>query len=193
MSHFSKITAEIKDLDVLKKTVESMGFEFKENGNCRYYYGTKKSDFVIKLPGQYDVAIRKSKQGDNYSVEADMWGGHVAQYVGENAKLLMQNYTIEKIKAEVSRENLAIMGKEQQGENIALKIVDPETGGTINAVCSSDGSISWQTSGFTGTGCMKFQNLEKSLGTVEKTTYTSEYYAEEPETGIETVNEIISD
>ena len=40
---------------------------------------------------------------------------------------------------------------------------------------------------------MKFQNLEKSLGTVEKTTYTSEYYAEEPETGIETVNEVISD
>jgi len=190
MSHFSKITAEIKDLDVLKKTVASMGFEFKENANCRYYYGTERKDFVIKLPGQYDVAI--TKNGDNFAVEADMWGGHVAKYVGNNANLLMQNYTIEKIKAEVSKENLAILGKEQQGENIALKIVDPETGGTINAVCSSDGSIAWQTSGFTGTGCMKFQNLEKSLGTVEKTTYTSEYYAEEPETGIETVNEILS-
>ena len=191
MSHFSKITAEIKDLEVLKKAVDSMGFKFEEHGECRYYYGTKTKDYVIKLPGKYDVGI--SKDGDSYSVEADFYDNHVERYVGNNANLLIQNYTVEKIKAEVSKENLAILGTEQQGENMALKIIDPETGGTINAICSSDGTISWKTSGFAGTGCMKFQNLEKSLGTVEKTTYTSEYFAEEPETGIETVNEILSD
>lgn len=191
MSHFSKITAEIKDLEVLRKTVASMGYQLEENAECRYYYGTKHSDYVIKLPGEYDVAI--SKQDDSFSIEADLWGGHVTKYVGQNASLLVQNYTVEKIKAEACKENLAILGTERQGENIALKITDPETGGLIEAVCSSAGEISWQTSGFSGTGCMKFQNLEKSLGTVEKTTFTSEYYAPEKETGIETVNEILTE
>ena len=189
MSHFSKITAEIKDLNILKKTVSSMGYTLEENAECRYYYGTKHSDYVIKLPGKYDVAI--SKEGDNFSIEADLWGGHVTEFIGHGGSVLMQNYTVEKMKAEVGKENLAILGTEKQGENIALKITDPETGGVIEAICSEDGNISWQTSGFSGTGCMKFQNLEKSLGTVEKTTYTSEYYAEEKENGVEIVKEVL--
>ena len=191
MSHFSKITSQIKDLEVLRKTVASMGYQLEEDGECRYYYGTKPSEYVIKLPGKYDVSV--SKQGENFSIEADLWGGHVTEYIGENASLLIQNYTVEKIRAEACKENLAILGTEKQGENIALKITDPETGGLIEAVCSSDGNISWQTSGFSGTGCMKFQALEKSLGKVEKTTFTSEYYAPEDETGVETVNEILTE
>lgn len=186
MSHFSKITAELKDLEVLRKAVSSMGFQLEENADCRYYYGTKHSDYVIKLPGKYDIAV--SKEGDTFSLEADLWGNHVAEHVGTGAHLLIENYTIEKIRTEACKENLSILSTEKQGENTVLKIVDPETGGQIEAVCSPDGEIAWQTSGFAGTGCMKFQNLEKSLGTVQKTIYTSEYYAEEKQTGIEQVN-----
>lgn len=190
MSHFSKITAQIKDLKALKDAAESMGFTLLEDANCRYYYGEEHSDYVIKLPGSYDIAV--TKQGDTFSMAADFYGRNVSSYVGQGAQLLIQQYAIQKIKNEVARMNLSILEMGKQGNNTTMKIVDPETGGVIKAVCSEEGEISFETSGFAGTGCMRFTELEESLGVVQKRTLTSEYYAPEPETGIERVTEILS-
>ena len=36
MSHFTKITAEIRDLDVLKQALKKMNLTLEKNTKCRY-------------------------------------------------------------------------------------------------------------------------------------------------------------
>ena len=177
MSHFSKVKSEIKDLEALEEAARKMGFQVARNAPCRYYYGSRRKDFVIKLPGSYDVAITKS-EGDSYAIEADFFAGHVAKYVGKNGDLLLQQYAIEKVKIEAFQKGLTVE-ETQEGNATLLKLTDNETGGQIIIACHPGGNTEVRTTGFQGEGCMKFRSIEESLGNIEKLSYTDEYYLPE--------------
>lgn len=185
MSHFTKITAQIKDLEALTVAAKKMGFSVAQNANCRYYYGAQKRDFVIKLPGAYDMAA--NKDGDHYTLEADFYGSHVSRYVGQNGSLLMQKYAAEKARIEAFKNGLGVTEK-TENDLITLTMTDPDTGGQITVECSPDGETHVRTSGFQGQGCMKFRNIEEALGVTEKLTHTDEFYLPEKETAVEFVH-----
>lgn len=184
MSHFSKINAEISDEEALKAATEEMGFSLVRNGQCRYYYGSKKTDIVIKLPSKYDVAL--TKKIESYSISADLFDRQVELYVGKDCGLLMQHYAAEKVRIEAFKRLLAVT-KATKGEDIILTLTDVDTGGQINVTCHVGGKIDLKTTGFPGETCMKFQDLETAIGHREEFTPTMEMYQERPFDGTESI------
>lgn len=188
MSHFSKINAKVSDEEALRTATTNMGLSLIPNGMCRYYYGTEKADMVVKLPGKYDVALKR--EGDSYSMKADLYSGEVEKYVGPNAGLLMQRYAAEKARIEAFKKVLAVT-ESNEGDDIVLTLTDFETGGQIKIVCHIGGKIDIKTSGFPGQSCMKFQDLESALGNREEFYTTMEMYEPETIQESEHVNNII--
>lgn len=184
MSHFSKINAVISDEEALRAATAQMGFSLVANGKCRYYYGTKNADMVIKLPGKYDVAL--TQEDGFYSVSADLFDHQVEQYVGKDAGLLMQSYSAEKVRIEAFKRSLAVTSS-NRGNDIILTLTDIETGGQINVICHIGGKIDLNTTGFPGEACMKFQDLESALGHREEFAPTMEMYMEKPSDATEAI------
>lgn len=169
MSHFSRISVEVKDLEALKKACEAMGFKMEEVAYCRHYYGKTLKERIIKLPGAYDIAVEE--EGDHFELEADLYSGEVARYVGKDAENLMLNYSKEKVKAEAMQFGLFIA----QEKGNSVEITDPDTGGKIKVDFSKNNNVSFQYSGF-GEQCIKFKELEEALGILEEFNYTDEFY-----------------
>ena len=184
MSHFTKISAVIKDLEALTAAANKMGFEVQRDAKCRYYYGAEKKDFVIKLPGQYDIAATVTD--GTYQLEADFYNGYVSRYVGNNGDKLMQQYTVEKAKIEAFQRGLSVT-EEEKGNTIILTLTDQDTGGQIVIECYPGGNSQVKTQGFQGQGCMKFRELEEALGHTDTITPTDEMYLPETDTAVEVV------
>ena len=51
MSHFTHVSAEIRDLDACNKALNNMGLTMQSYGSCRYYFGTEMKENVVRLPG----------------------------------------------------------------------------------------------------------------------------------------------
>jgi hypothetical protein len=125
VSHFVKITPEIKDLGCLRRAVESLGYELKANAICRGWKGiTQVCDYVVKLPSGYDVGFNYTGKG--YEVVADFFCNYISQHLGtgeenDEQKIgkLLQAYALE----------TAIQKVEQMG------------GTKIKQVILADGSI----------------------------------------------------
>lgn len=188
MSHFSKINATITDEEAMRAATQRMGLSLIPNGKCRYYYGTERADLLVKLPGDYDVALMK--EGDHYSIKADFYGGHVAKYVGADAGLLTQSYAVEKAKMEAYKKALAVT-ETKDGSDIILTFTDTETGGQMIAICHEGGKIDIRTQGFPGQSCMQFKDLEAALGNLEEFKPTMEMYEAEPINGAEYIRDVL--
>ena len=172
MSHFSTVKTEITDLEALEKAVSTMGLRLESDTMCRYYYGAKHREHVIKLPGKYDVAV-ESKGDGAYDLSADFYGGHVEKVIGPGGEILLKQYAIEKLKIEAKKHGYKVYDK----GNGSLKIMDPKTTGKAEVTCLPDGKFEIKTSGFKGKSCMKFEAIEKALGRIDSTKKTAEYYA----------------
>ena len=185
MSHFTKITAEIKDLEALRSATEKMGFTLVANAPCRYYSGAPIKDYVIKLPGKYDIAI--NEKNGTFNLEADFWKGYVSTYVGNNGCNLLKQYSIEKAKIEAFQRGLTVT-EEEDGENTILTLTDQESGGQIFITCKPGGDTEVKTSGFQGQSCMQFRDIELALGATEDIQHTADFYLPDKETAVETIN-----
>ncbi len=103
MSHITKITTQIKDLNALKSACTELGFKFVENAKTYKWYGTfvgysplpegmKVEDLgkcihKIVVPGnEYEIGIIKSTDG-KYSFAFDYWND---RYVS-NEKCKLEN------------------------------------------------------------------------------------------------------
>lgn len=108
MSHFTKAESQIKDIRILKKVCDKMGFPVEENATARGYEGKNlKGDYVIRLKGPYDIALIK-ENNDTYSLHTDWFRGHVAKQVGNNFGTLKQNYSIEIVRQEAENRGMQL-------------------------------------------------------------------------------------
>lgn len=171
MSHFTKITTEIKDLEALKQAATNMNLSLESNTTCRYYYGAETREHVIKLPGKYDVAI-EPKEGGTYDIDADFYEGHVERFIGCQGSELLRQYSIEKLKIEAKKNGYKVYPAEEG----KLKLIDKKSGGKAIISFDSDGKINVETSGFKGKTCMNFGIIEKALGHIDSTKKKPEYY-----------------
>ncbi len=170
MSHFTRITAEIKDLEALKRAAANLNLSLVSNTSCRYYYGSEYREHVIKLPGQYDVAVEERGNGV-YDLDADFYGGHVERYIGPRGSNLMRQYAIEKLKIEAKKNGYNVY---ESGSNI--KLIEKKSGGKAVINFDSEGKIKVETSGFKGKSCMNFGIIEKALGKVDSIKKKPEFY-----------------
>lgn len=174
MSHFTTIATKIEDLEALAEAAKKLGLNLQQNASCRYFYGTQYMDAVLKLPGRYDVGLEK--QGKQYTLRADLWAGEVEHYIGVQGNKLMQQYAIEKAKREAFQRGFAVTSEKQENGKKQVTLMDPATGGELNLVCDENGRITTKASGFQGDSCMKFKELEESLGLIDEQQLTGDYY-----------------
>ena len=173
MSHFTTVSAELKDLEAVKSAVARLGFELRENVECRYYYGTQRKGLVISLPGEYDASLEKQTDG-SYRLVADWYGGQVAESLGESGAILLQAYAVEKARIEGRKRGFSV-SERQEGEDVLVTLRDP-AGGALKVWCAPGGSITCQPDGIRGESCMKFYDLEKALGAVDEHQKTGDFY-----------------
>ncbi len=176
MSHFSVIKSEIVDIESLQSAVEKMGFKLEENGSCRYFYGTVQTDFVIKLPGKYDIGL--TKHNGKYTIKADLYNGEVEKYIGSNGDILLQQYAIEKAKLEGRKRGFSV-SEEKLDEKTTEVISRDPAGGALHIFCLKGGEVRIQVEGVSGKNCTKFYEYEEAMGYVEDRQLTAAYYAED--------------
>lgn len=106
MSHFVKVKTVIKDMALLRRAASNLGYLVIRDGHVRgYNNGTQKADYVLKLPGNYDVGFSKNDITGEYEVIADFWMDHISKYIGhpnaqtdqEKMGKLLQEYSKEAI------------------------------------------------------------------------------------------------
>lgn len=120
MSHFTTIKTQIKDIEILEKSLYELGYdEIKKNNIIRGYLGNKESaDLVIKKNNGYDIGFKK--EGQVYNIVADFWGVKEKQEVF--TQKVMQKYSYNVVKQEAL----------SQGFNISEEISQKD--GTIKLV-----------------------------------------------------------
>ena len=115
MSHFVSISLKIKDIEALRRAVESLGYTLEEDSIARGYT-SKRADYVIRLNGPYDVAVLK--RGDHYELEADFYLGHVERELGRGLSKLKREYA-KQLALAVAEQNgfeLESMREEENGD-----------------------------------------------------------------------------
>ena len=120
----------ITDIEALKTAAKDLGLELQEKGQVRYYYGTKEADYVLKLPGKYDLGFVKQADG-SYQFKADneLIGGRSGsdgygrgdvgrQVLGENCQNLYQRYRYRQFEQRARQRGLSVIerGRGERGE-----------------------------------------------------------------------------
>lgn len=109
MSHFSTITIEIKNGDLLKQTLKELGYPVQENTLARGYLGsTTIAEYVIPMPNGYDIGFRRV--GDHYEMITDLYG--VALNVEEFVAAVHQQYATKIVLQSASQQGFAIEQQE---------------------------------------------------------------------------------
>lgn len=118
----------ITDLEALKTAARDLGLELTEKGQMRYYSGTKEADWVLTLPGRYDLGFVKQKDG-SYSFLSDneLIGGRSGsdgygradagrKVLGENCQNLYQRYRYRQFERQARARGLSVRERERTKE-----------------------------------------------------------------------------
>lgn len=175
MSHFTKVSTEIRDLEACEEALNNMGLQLSHNEECRYYYGTKTKENVVKLPGKYDMALESNGDG-TYNIVADFYGKDVENTIGAGGKIFLQNYAVEMLKKQARKMHMTVAPLEKDELSFRLRDSQNNTGGYMIATINPDGTIEFKPVGLKGTNCKSFMSLEDALGAVKERQFTPEYY-----------------
>ena len=104
MSHISKVKVLVFDISALRAAAQKMGFQLLENASPRAYSPQPTANYVVRLPGRYDVGVRKAKVG--YTLEADYYTGDVERHVGKGCGLLLQCYSAEVLRKQAASKSM---------------------------------------------------------------------------------------
>ena len=128
MSQVAEVKPEEKIVSVtaLRAAAKDLGLELEEKGQVRGYSWTRPADYVLKLPGKYDLGFVKKADG-SYSFLADneLIGGRVGsdgygrsdagrKALGENCAKLYQRYRYRQFEERARARGLAVR---QRGVN----------------------------------------------------------------------------
>ncbi|HQN37834.1 MAG TPA: DUF1257 domain-containing protein [Caldisericia bacterium] len=139
MSHVSKIELEIQSLEDLKLACKRLGFIFQDNQQTYQWYGRSvgdsplpegfnvddlgRCDHAIKVPEcAYEIGV--VKRGSKYILLWDSWHtGGLEKKIGQDAGILKQAYTVERIKKDAKRKNYTVREiKKDQSMRLVLRL-----------------------------------------------------------------------
>jgi hypothetical protein len=123
MSHTVRIDFEILNLNDLKETCASLGFEFLEGQETFRSYQTGRCDHAIRVPGaSYEIGVKAENDG-NYSLAWDPYHvGGLVDKVGQDASVLKQAYRKTQLQHEARRMKKRIILEEYDGKVLHLRL-----------------------------------------------------------------------
>lgn len=148
MSHVTDVKLKVTDLDALERAAERLGFEFRRDQKTYAWYGRfmndsnaygkhdpknfGKSEHALRLknhqPGDYEVGVVKSLDGDGYEILFDEWGPgqKLKAVVGPQANALRREYAAEvaeqKAMQKLSRHGWRVQREDLPGNRIRLRL-----------------------------------------------------------------------
>ena len=126
MSHWLKVQTEIRDLNVLEEALHNLNPDIKlvQNVKARGYSG-KTFEWVIRLPGLYDVGLTRPlgfASSEVWEPEADMWMGHVERVLGRNCEKLVQEYATVMLERQARRKGYMTRREKQDDGTMKLYV-----------------------------------------------------------------------
>lgn len=113
MSHFTTIKTEIRDPDILKRTLSDLNFEFKENGKIPGYRGRMEEiDIAVGLAGDYYFGFKRNKKNGSYEIRG------LVEYL-QNSKVnmmikeMLQEYAYRKVLQETRKRGFSLIQEER--------------------------------------------------------------------------------
>lgn len=113
MSHFTTIKTEIRDPDILKRTLSDLNFEFKENEKIPGYQGRMEEvDIAVGPAGYRYFGFKKSKKNGNYEIRG------LVEYLQNREvsimiKEVLQEYAYRKILHETRKRGFSLIQEER--------------------------------------------------------------------------------
>lgn len=115
MSHFSTLRSKITDAELLKLTLQDLGFTVQTNAEVRGMGCQRmKADIVAVLEGSYDLGWVQNADG-SFDVVADLWGVSRKYNLAELMTTVNQKYAVQKTLTSVKRPGL-------QNANVQVKV-----------------------------------------------------------------------
>ena len=109
MSHFTTIKVQIKNGEMLRESLQELGYQVELNTEVRGYQGdSTTAEYVIRRQNGYDLGFRRN--GENYEVVADFWGTNINQQAFVNS--LTQKYAHKTLMATLQEEGFNIEEEE---------------------------------------------------------------------------------
>lgn len=111
----------ITDIEALKVAGKDLNLELQEHGQVRYYYGTKAADYVLKLPGKYDLGFVKQPDGSyQFLADNELVGGASGsdgygradagrKILGENCQNLYQRYRFRQFERRAQSRGMSVV------------------------------------------------------------------------------------
>jgi hypothetical protein len=122
MSHFTTIQTQVRDIAALRDACQELGLQVVENADARGYAGNKlPGDYVVRLKGPYDVALKRQPDG-TFGLTTDWWAGYVAKEVGPDYGKLLQLYGVHKAMREARKKGLKVRRQAISDGRIKLTI-----------------------------------------------------------------------
>ena len=113
MSHFTTIKTEIYDLDILKRTLSDLKFEFQENNKIAGYQGqSERADIVVKISVSSWFGFNKRSGEENYEIRG-MSEVLNQKEVKERISLIRTEYAYRKIIHETRKRGFGLVQEER--------------------------------------------------------------------------------
>jgi len=117
MSHITTVETQIRDIEALREACEALGCQLEGPGQIvGFFRDMGHADHVIKLPGtNYTVGLVRQPDG-SYSLNADLWAGHVERVLGQRYGRLLQEYALRVVtRSAAARGRQASVTREKDG------------------------------------------------------------------------------
>lgn len=113
MSHFTTIKTEIRDQEILKKTLSDLKFKFQENGKIPGHQGRVESvDIAVGAAGYSYFGFKRSQERDCYEIRGLMECLR-EEKVKMMIKEVLQEYAYRKILHETRKRGFALIQEER--------------------------------------------------------------------------------
>jgi len=129
LSHLTTIRTQITSIDALRLACAALGVPVTRGGCARFYAGlSEPCDYVITLPGRYDLGLTYQQASGTFAFVADVellsgsFGSRDPgrQFLGEHAGRLTQEYAYAVLQLEARRKGLQIARQTQPNGTIRV-------------------------------------------------------------------------
>lgn len=122
MSHFTKITTELRDGELLKLALKDLGLEYAEGGLSLYSIGGEKvrMDLVVTTEGKSRVGFRKN--GETYELVGDFYG--LKTTARELLGQVLQRYAYHAIVAKSAEQGYQLVTEEKLRDGSIRLVVE---------------------------------------------------------------------
>lgn len=135
MSHITEVKTLIKDAQAIEDAAKKLDCKLDTNAQPRYYgsaYGGRESkscDYVLRLPGKYDLGLKKNAGGTyDFVADNELFSGSFGRddasrrFLGEDASRFRQEYAASVAMRAARRKNVSVFRSQREDGAVVITL-----------------------------------------------------------------------